>query len=318
MGKEIEMKLLTTQAGCHRLFAARTVTKTALPVTEKRLSLKNIYYDTKDGALNRERMAYRVRVTNGSAYEATIKTKGTSTGGFSVRGEYTVPLKDETPVTEGFPPEVTRRLKDLLHGESLVPTVTITFARHAMDLAAGKSRVELSLDEGIIESGDRSQSLREVEFELKEGDPTALFELVSHLAGEIPLYPEDRSKLERGLFLLAGKTPQESCDDAVKVPKTFADAARFLREILHDLGGFFNGTGKKAPIADRLILFADFWEEKALGGDEAARLREAAAHFETDDAAYLEEDLEEGRIAALLWQCLAKVYTKSHEEESYF
>lgn len=75
MGKEIEMKLLTTQAGCHRLFAARTVTKTALPVTEKRLSLKNIYYDTKDGALNRERMAYRVRVTNGSAYEATIKTK---------------------------------------------------------------------------------------------------------------------------------------------------------------------------------------------------------------------------------------------------
>ena len=146
MGKEIEMKLLTTQAGCHRLFAARTVTKTALPVTEKRLSLKNIYYDTKDGALNRERMAYRVRVTNGSAYEATIKTKGTSTGGFSVRGEYTVPLKDETPVTEGFPPEVTRRLKDLLHGESLVPTVTITFVRHAMDLAAGKSRVELSLD----------------------------------------------------------------------------------------------------------------------------------------------------------------------------
>ena len=309
MGKEIEMKLLTTQAGCHRLLAA---------ITKKRLSLKNIYYDTKDGALNRERMAYRVRVTNGSAYEATIKTKGTSTGGFSVRGEYTVPLKDETPVTEGFPPEVTRRLKDLLHGESLVPTVTITFVRHAMDLAAGKSRVELSLDEGIIESGDRSQSLREVEFELKEGDPAALFELVSHLAGEIPLYPEDRSKLERGLFLLAGKTPQESCDDAVKVPKTFADAARFLREILHDLGGFFNGTGKKAPIADRLILFADFWEEKALGGDEAARLREAAAHFETDDAAYLEEDLEEGRIAALLWQCLAKVYTKSHEEESYF
>ena len=263
-------------------------------------------------------MAYRVRVTNGSAYEATIKTKGTSTGGFSVRGEYTVPLKDETPVTEGFPSEVTRRLKDLLHGESLVPTVTITFARHAMDLAAGKSRVELSLDEGIIESGDRSQSLREVEFELKEGDPAALFELVSHLAGEIPLYPEDRSKLERGLFLLAGKAPQESCGDAVKVPKTFADAARFLREILHDLGGFFNGTGKKAPIADRLILFADFWEEKALGGDEAARLREAAAHFETDDAAYLEEDLEEGRIAALLWRCLAKVYTKSHEEESYF
>lgn len=55
-----------------------------------------------------------------------------------------------------------------------------------------------------------------------------------------------------------------------------------------------------------------------MGGDEAARLREAAAHFETDDAAYLEEDLEEGRIAALLWRCLAKVYTKSHEEESYF
>ena len=157
-----------------------------------------------------------------------------------------------------------------------------------------------------------------MEFELKEGDPAALFELVSHLAGEIPLYPEDRSKLERGLFLLAGKTPQESCDDAVKVPKTFADAARFLREILHDLGGFFNGTGKKAPIADRLILFADFLGRKGLGRGRGGAPREAAAHFETDDAAYLEEDLEEGRIAALLWQCLAKVYTKSHEEESYF
>ena len=53
MGKEIEMKLLTTRAGCHRLFAARTVTKTALPVTEKRLSLKIYIMIPKDGALNR-------------------------------------------------------------------------------------------------------------------------------------------------------------------------------------------------------------------------------------------------------------------------
>lgn len=318
MGKEIEMKLLTTQAGCHRLFTSRTVTKTALLATKKRLTLNNTYYDTKDGALSRERMAYRVRVTDGRAYEATIKTKGTSTGGLSVRGEFTVSLKDERPVTEGFPPDVTRHLKDLLHGESLVPTVTITFLRHAMDLAVGKSRVELSLDEGIIESGSHSQPLREVELELKEGDPAALFVLVSQLAGELPLYPEDRSKLERGLSLLAGKEPLEPCGDAVKVSETFAGAAPFLRETLHDLGVFFNGTGKGAFIADRLVLAADFWKEKAMGGDEALRLREAADHFGTDDDVYLEKDLEEGRTAALLWQCLAKVCSKSHEEESRF
>ena len=118
-----------------------------------------------------------------------------------------------------FSSEVTRRLKDLLHGESLVPTVTITFVRHAMDLAAGKSRVELSLDEGIIESGDRSQSLREVEFELKEGDPAALFELVSHLAGEIPLYPEDRSKLERAFSFLQERHPKSPATMLLKCPR---------------------------------------------------------------------------------------------------
>ena len=117
---------------------------------------------------------------------------------------------------------------------------------------------------------------------------------------------------------LAGKEPLEPCGNAVKVPETFAGAARFLRETLHDLGVFFNGTGKGALIADRLVLAADFWKEKAMGGDEALRLREAADHFGTDDAVYLEKDLEEGRTAALLWQCLAKVCSKSHEEESRF
>ena len=221
-------------------------------------------------------------------------------------------------MTEGFPPEVTRRLKDLLHGESLVPTVTITFLRHAMDLAAGKSRVELSLDEGIIESGDRSQSLREVEFELKEGDPAALFELVSHLAGEIPSIRKTGVKLERGLFLLAGKTPQESCDDAVKVPKTFADAARFLREILHDLGGFFNGTGKKAPIADRLILLPIFGKKRPWAGTRRRAFGKRQPILKRMTLPIWKKILKRDGLPRCFGSAFAKVYTKSHEEESYF
>ena len=88
-----------------------------------------------------------------------------------------------------------------------------------MDLAAGKSRVELSLDEGIIESGDRSQSLREVEFELKEGDPAALFELVSHLAGEIPSIRKTGVSSNEAFSFLQERHPKSPATMLLKCPR---------------------------------------------------------------------------------------------------
>ena len=157
-----------------------------------------------------------------------------------------------------------------------------------------------------------------MEFELKEGDPAALLSLSAILQVKSPSIRKTGVSSNEVFSFLQERHPQESCDDAVKVPKTFADAARFLREILHDLGGFFNGTGKKAPIADRLILLPIFGKKRPWAGTRRRAFGKRQPILKRMTLPYLEEDLEEGRIAALLWQCLAKVYTKSHEEESYF
>ena len=66
------------------------------------------------------------------------------------------------------------------------------------------TRIELALDQGRIEAGGREAAFCEVELELKEGRPEALFELALAVQQDLDLRPEPRSKAERGYRLHAG------------------------------------------------------------------------------------------------------------------
>jgi triphosphatase len=67
--------------------------------------------------------------------------------------------------------------------------------------------VEAALDLGTIEASERSLPLAELELELIEGKPAALFQLALELDRLTPLYVETSSKAARGYALARGEPP---------------------------------------------------------------------------------------------------------------
>ncbi len=204
---EKEIKLVSTPEGREKLFSLPLIRESILPGTEEILELQNVYYDTPDMALTKAGLACRIRQTNGKQWEVTIKTKGTTHNGLSQREEYTVPVTQPVPVWSGFSPEMDAKLYSLLEGKSWAPFCTVAFTRHLALLNLGKgNQAELALDSGTIQAGENEAPLAEVELECKMGSMDAITAFVGKLKELLPLQPENRSKLARGLALLENKS----------------------------------------------------------------------------------------------------------------
>lgn len=203
MKMEKEIKLVSTPEGRGKLFSLPLIRERILPGTEKIVELQNVYYDTPDMALTKAGLAYRIRQTNGKQWEVTIKTKGTTYNGVSQREEYTVPVTQPVPLWNGFSPEMDAKLYALLEGKSWEPFCIVAFTRHLALLDLGKgTQAELALDSGTIQAGENVEPLAEVELECKAGNMDAITAFVAKLQAMLPLQPENRSKLARGLALL--------------------------------------------------------------------------------------------------------------------
>lgn len=164
---------------------------------------RNVYFDTADTRLRAGRYGLRVRDLGGRRI-ATLKGETRSVDGLHERDEWEVDIGgDDRPET--WPAsEIRERVLALLGGAPLLPILTIaTQRRHVYASRAGVRVAELSLDEGTIHAGGRTESFRELEIELLDGrERTDLEALVTLLRDRFPLIPEDRSKLARGLALL--------------------------------------------------------------------------------------------------------------------
>jgi CHAD domain-containing protein len=88
--------------------------------------------------------------------------------------------------------------------ERLQSLFTTEFERATVELGVAESRIEAAFDRGTISAGRRREPLRELEFELLEGDFLALLEHVRGLIPGLALELEVRSKAERGYQLAAG------------------------------------------------------------------------------------------------------------------
>ena len=56
----------------------------------------------------------------------------------------------------------------------------------------------MALDDGEVRAGGRRATIRELELELKDGDPAALWALADEFATSVPLRPATASKAARG------------------------------------------------------------------------------------------------------------------------
>ncbi|WP_444999767.1 CYTH domain-containing protein [Halomonas mongoliensis] len=199
MSHEIELKLALGPEGPDALRRHPLLAEQA-PTAQR---LGNTYFDTPEGDLEAARMALRLRRIDGRTLQ-TVKTSGEGGGGLSRRGEW----EWEVPGPEldlaglaGLPPAATLGRGVL---SRLRPRFTTDFHRESWQLTHAGARVEVALDEGEILADGRRVAIRELELELKAGEPEALWSLAEALAESVPLRPADTSKAARGGALLRG------------------------------------------------------------------------------------------------------------------
>ena len=203
---EIELKLALPTVDASSL--AQRLARLPLLARHKanRQQLHNIYFDTPEQHLNQQRIALRLRRLGDSAdsqWIQTLKTGGSSNSALSQRGEW------ETKV-----PSDKLRLKALTATPwasmdpdgtvfaALAPCFVTRFERTSWLIRQRDgSEVEIALDIGHIEAGDKTTPICELELELKAGQPTALFDVARQIAQTMAVLPANISKAERGFAL---------------------------------------------------------------------------------------------------------------------
>jgi triphosphatase len=210
---EIELKLLIDPAAAaalrrHPLLRAHAAGK---PVARQ---LTSIYFDTPDCHLRQQGIALRVRRI-GRGWVQTLKGGGGVSAGLHSRDEWEAPVARAAPdlpaliALAGAEAPAARTLAREGLAEILAPVFATRFRRTAWLLRFdGGDQVELALDQGAVEQGERGEPISEVELELKHGDPARLFELALQLQGDLGLRIGNESKAQRGYALCAPQPPQ--------------------------------------------------------------------------------------------------------------
>jgi triphosphatase len=196
--RELELKLEFDPADrgeieAHPLLAA------ARP---ERQTLISVYYDTGDHALQKGRVALRVRKF-GTRYTQAIKAMN-GTAQLFERPEWEHEVAGRDPdlslaTNTALEPLLTEAVR-----ASLQPLFRTRIERTVYHLPSNGSDVELALDQGEIEADLRWSPVHELELELKQGSPAELFRLARSLAAALPLRLAVKTKAERGYELAGG------------------------------------------------------------------------------------------------------------------
>jgi CHAD domain-containing protein len=165
---------------------------------------QDVLLDTTNETITSSGHTLRLRHKQGHAV-ATFKGPNHGSAGVRVREEIEVPVAAEAAGDyHRWPAGVLTRVLPLTKDEPLVPLVKMYVHRVSWAvLRDGKMVGELALDQGIISAGGRTARVHEIEVELKDAgtrkDLTAVGRL---LCASLPLQPQPRGKLARGLNLL--------------------------------------------------------------------------------------------------------------------
>ncbi len=168
-----------------------------------RKRLKAVYYDTPERLLQKNGLSLRVR-QSGQRFVQTVKAEG---GDDPLRrGEWEASVASIAPDVGLAMPFVPTKLRAELASQPLQPVFTSDIRRHQRILDLPDGTIEVAFDRGVLKAGDRSMPVSEIELELKDGSPAAIYDLALALADRGPVRPSIRSKAARG-FDLASDTP---------------------------------------------------------------------------------------------------------------
>lgn len=192
----------------------------------KPASQVSIYFDTAKFALRKKGVTFRVRRI-GKRYVQTIKAAG---NGLLDRNEWETDLKDNKPDFAAarhttLAPVLTKKLR-----RKLQPVFETRVHRTTYPLRLNQSQIDVTLDRGEIDTGERSRPLCEIEIELKAGHKAELFKTARALARVTSAELAVKSKAERGYEMLDGDdNPPAKADPIVLAPDTSTrDAFRLI------------------------------------------------------------------------------------------
>ncbi|WP_136066055.1 CYTH domain-containing protein [Modicisalibacter radicis] len=231
MAKEIELKLALGQGAAQELAAHPRLAG----CHARHETLTNTYYDTPDGDLERHRVALRLRRTPRHIVQ-TLKTAGEGSGGLSSRGEWEWPVAGhalDLAGLEALPPMQALGREVLL---ALEPRFTTDFARTSWLVEDAETTIEVALDQGGIHAGQQRVAIDELELELKQGAPEALWRFAETLAASVALRPANASKAARGAALRDGRWPTPAGEPRDASPRQRADRAIAALDALDDSG----------------------------------------------------------------------------------
>lgn len=203
MAKETELKLaIPAQAG--DLLKQHPVLQQASSYDSK--ALQNIYFDTDDLALNRARVALRVRKA-GDRYIQTLKTSGHGSGGLHQRGEWEWDVRGPVLELDKIDPVLWPDEIDTDNlAQRIKPVFETNFTRHKWILDVShnglSAQIELVQDLGAAIADGQKDGISEIELELLSGDTDLLFKVAHDLSDTLPLMISNISKALRGFRLI--------------------------------------------------------------------------------------------------------------------
>jgi inorganic triphosphatase YgiF len=195
--KEIEIKLALTPANLPDLKEIPLL-RTVKP-TPKGAPQVSVYFDTNDQKLRKKGLMLRVR-REGRHHTQTIKATA-NTGDFA-RDEWEAEIAGNEPDFDhangtALEPLLTKKLR-----RRLKPVFETRVRRTVYPLVANAHAIALTVDQGTIDTGTRSQSLCEIELELMRGSAADLFDVARELTQALPARLAVKSKSERGYEIL--------------------------------------------------------------------------------------------------------------------
>ncbi|HET8789736.1 MAG TPA: CYTH domain-containing protein [Modicisalibacter sp.] len=269
MPEEVELKLALGNGGPSSLREHPSLQ----PLSSTRITLANTYYDTPDEALEKARIALRIRRTPTQTLQ-TLKTAGHTGAGLSTRGEWEWQIGADLDLARlaGLPP---MQALDPAVLDALEARFSTHFERHIWHIERNDARIELALDQGEIRSGSQRAIINEIELELSDGDPEALWQLALELAEHVPLRPANASKAARGGALLKKRwqgdkriksqanderddSPQARFDRAIDALDAWTDSSdrRFLDLARCALTGIAEDASQNAQVREHAHALA--------------------------------------------------------------
>jgi triphosphatase len=197
--KEIEIKLEVAPANLAELKKIPFLRTIKPPKGGTQVS---VYFDTNSQKLRKKGLMLRVR-REGRHYTQTIKA--TAHAGNFERDEWEAEIGGNEPDLNeasgtALEPLLTKKLR-----RGLKPVFETRVRRTVYPLIDNAHAIALTVDHGTIDTGTRSQSLCEIELELKRGRVADLFDVARELTQKLPARLAVKSKSERGYALIDGE-----------------------------------------------------------------------------------------------------------------